>query len=368
VRPLSCEKTTLEKFFAAVVFVGLSLISTHSNFAAGQDPRQNSSDDSAYEALPAKVADPSDNPRSPAKVELGKTLFFDPRLSRTGTVSCNTCHNLMGPGIDGTPVSTGVEGKLGTRNAPTVWNSALHTVQFWDGRAASLEEQAKGPLTKDVEMGQPNEAAVVERVESIPGYEPLFKKAFPKETKPVTIDTLVKAIAAFERTLLTPNSPFDRYMRGHKQALGPQALKGMALADEIGCSACHMGPDLSAPADLPMGVGFYQIFPKHSDNEYVRKYNLAQDLGRFEQTKLEKDKHKWRVPTWRNVALTAPYFHNGSVKTLDEAVRVMAKTQLDRDLNDDEVASLVAFLKSFTGERPHIAMPRLPDTVGRSFQ
>ncbi len=314
----------------------------------------------ALEALPATPPIPADNPMSAAKIALGQQLYFDPRLSVDGTVSCNSCHNVMSNGTDNRPVSIGVGGQKGGRSAPTVWNAAFLSVQFWDGRAASLEEQAKGPILNPIEMGMPSAAATVARIQSIPGYAHAFAQVFAGKT-PVTYEHIAMAIAAYERTLLTPNSAFDRYMKGDKKALSAQALRGMKLVEQTGCTGCHMGPDFAGPA-LPQGSGFYQKFPTFENNDYVQKYHLKDDMGRYAVTKNVNDQHLWRVPSWRNVALTAPYFHNGSVATLEEAVRVMAKTQLDKTLSDGDVADIVAFLNSLTGEFPIQKMPRLPQT------
>ncbi len=319
----------------------------------------------ALNALPAKVPVPADNPQSPAKIELGKTLYFDPRLSHDGTISCNSCHNVMADGADGRPVGVGVRGQRGGRGSPTVWNSAYNTVQFWDGRAASLEEQAKGPLTNPVEMGMKDHDLVISRIKEIPGYVEMFKKAFGAKAE-INIDNTAKAIASFERTLVTPNSPFDKYKKGNKKAMSASAVKGMKLVDEIGCTSCHVGDNFNGEG-FKMGEGNYQPFPQIPGSKYDKQYDLLSDTGRFEVTKNAEDKNKWRVPTWRNVALTAPYFHNGKVATLDEAVRVMAKTQLDVDLKDDQVTDIVAFLNALTGEFPKISMPRLPMTPGKTL-
>ncbi len=316
----------------------------------------------AFQPLPEKAPEPADNPGTAAKIELGKQLYFDPRLSLDGTVSCNSCHNVMASGTDNKATSAGVAGKHGGRSAPTVWNAAFLSVQFWDGRADTLEDQAKGPILNPVEMAMPSEAAVIERLQKIPGYVSQFESVFGKNG--LTYDNLAKAIAAFERTLITPNSPVDRYLKGDKSALSAAAQRGMKAFEEVGCVACHNGVNFSGP-QLPVGQGFYQRFPTFS-SKYDKQYQLTADKGRFEATKKEADKHMWRVPTLRNVALTAPYFHNGSVKTLDEAVRVMAKAQLSKDLDDRQVADIVAFLNGLSGEFPQVAMPRLPDTPNSS--
>lgn len=315
----------------------------------------------AFEPLPDTAPAPKDNPTTPAKVELGKQLFFDPRLSADGTVSCNSCHNVMSSGTDNRAVSVGVDGKRGGRSAPTVWNAAFLSTQFWDGRAATLEDQAKGPILNPIEMGMPHQQAAVDRIASISGYRDQFTKIFGGDN-PVNYDNIAKAIAAYERTLITPNSPLDKYLKGDKTALNDDAKQGMQLFAELGCNSCHSGPAFAGPATLSSGQGFFQKFPTF-DSEFTAKHKLDEDKGRFEVTKNAEDKNLWRVPTLRNIALTAPYFHNGSVKTLDEAVRVMAKAQLNKELDDKQVAKLVAFLNSLTGEFPSQTMARLPETT-----
>lgn len=319
----------------------------------------------AMEALPSKPPVPADNPLTSAKIELGKQLYFDPRLSKDGTISCNSCHNVMAGGEDGRPHSVGIRGQHGGRSAPTVWNAAFLSVQFWDGRRNTLEDQAKGPLTNPIEMGMEDHDAVMARIKKIPGYVEAFQKAFPKESGP-TIDQLAKAIASYERTLITGGSPYDQYLKGNKKALSASAVRGMGLVQSVGCTSCHSGPVFAGPP-LPVGTGFFQKFPMFPGSDYDKKYELTQDKGRFEVTKNEADRNMFRVPTWRNVAVTAPYFHNGKVKTLDEAIRVMAKTQLNRDLKDDEVKDIQAFLEGLTGKFPEQKMPRLPETPGESL-
>ena len=318
-----------------------------------------------WQALPDKAPTPADNPPSEAKIELGKTLYFDPRLSEHGTLSCNSCHNLMAAGDDNRPNSIGMHDARGGRSAPTVWNSAFYSVQFWDGRAATLEDQAKGPMVNPVEMGMGTLDVAMGRLQKIPGYQTQFAAAFPGEAKPITADNAAKAIAAFERTLITPNSPYDRFVKGEKTALNEQQVRGMDSFAELGCTACHSGANFSGPT-LPVGTGFFMKFPTFPGSEFDAKYDLVKDNGRYEVTKQEADRHLFRVPTLRNIALTAPYFHTGTVPTLDLAVRVMAKTQLDKELTDAQAGDLVAFLNALTGEFPQIAMPRLPGTPNMS--
>jgi len=334
-------------------------------FAAAISLTAISANAAPFEPLPKTAPAPATNPSTPAKIKLGKQLFFDPRLSKSGNISCNSCHNVMLGGDDNRPVSIGFHGKEGGRSAPTVWNAAFLSVQFWDGRAASLEDQAKGPLTNPIEMAMDSNDFVVDRIARIPGYVEQFKSVFGG-AKPVNIDNVAKAIAAYERTLITPDSPFDRFLRGDKKAITPAAERGMKLVQTVGCMTCHQGPNFAGPK-LPVGQGFFMKFPTIPGSEYDSKYKLADDPGRYEATKKEADRGMWRVATWRNIALTAPYFHNGSVKSLDEAVRVMAKTQLNKTLKDEEVSDIVAFLNTLTGKFPEQTIPRLPETMNQSF-
>ncbi|MEJ2403302.1 MAG: cytochrome-c peroxidase [Candidatus Thiodiazotropha sp.] len=315
-----------------------------------------------WQALPKSAPQPADNPSTPEKVELGKMLFFDPRLSSNGTVSCFSCHNVMEGGDDHRTTSIGVHGQAGGRNAPTVWNAAFHSVQFWDGRAASLEDQAKGPPANPIEMGMSDLDAVADRIQKIPGYRPYFDRAFGSG-EDITIDNIAKAIAAYERTLITPDSPYDQYVRGEQKALDEQQIRGMQTFADVGCTACHSGANFDGPT-LPVGQGFYQKFPTYTDNEYVTRYGLMNDTGRMSSTGSEADKNMWRVPTLRNLAYTAPYMHTGSVKTLPEAVRVMSRTQLGKTLKDTQVEDIVAFLGALNGAFPEQIMPRLPATPG----
>jgi cytochrome c peroxidase len=307
--------------------------------------------------FPEQVPVPADNPMSKEKIELGRKLFFDTRLSKSNKISCNSCHNVLKAGDDGLPRSPGHEGKLGGRNSPTVWNSAFYSVLFWDGRAASLEEQAKGPIINPIEMGMVSHDVLIELISKVPTYAKEFEKAFGPGK--ITLENMVKAIASYERTLITPNSPYDKFIQGDQKALNASARRGMKLVETVGCTTCHNGPMFSGPT-MAAGQGFYQKFPLIPGSEYEKKYRFSEDLGRYTVTKNDADKNMWRVPTWRNVAITGPYFHNGTVAKLDEAVRVMAKTQLGKTLPENEVNDIVEFLKSLTGERPKQTKPKLP--------
>ncbi|WP_027158581.1 cytochrome-c peroxidase [Methylobacter luteus] len=313
---------------------------------------------SAWEALPTAAPEPADNPSSEAKIELGQILYHDPRLSSTGTVSCASCHNTMLGGDDNRPNSMGVNGQTGGRSAPTVWNAAFSKVQFWDGRAASLEDQAAGPVTNPIEMGMKNWDDVVARLKAIDGYQELFESAFGKDS--ISKENATRAIAAYERTLITPNSPYDKYVRGDESALTAQQIRGMQKFEEVGCTSCHSGPAFN-------GEGAFQKFPVADNGFFEAQHHFKKDKGLAEVSKNPADEHLWKVPTLRNVALTAPYFHNGSVKTLDSAVNVMAKLQLGKDLTKEETADIVAFLKALTGEFPRQKMPALPGTHGTTL-
>ncbi len=314
--------------------------------------------------LPAAVPVPADNPLTEPKAALGRQLYFDNRLSLNGSVSCNSCHDLTAGGGDHRPVSVGALGKPGTRNAPTVWNVAYQTVLYWDGRARSLEEQLRSHLFDSTTMALPDLAELIARINRIPGYRAQFESVFGK-TDPVTLDTVAKSLATYLRTLRTPDSAFDRYIKGDKKALTAQAQRGLATFRDIGCMSCHFGVNFAGPAPGPflkMGDGFYELFPNFLGSPYDESYGLTQDIGRVSYSGDPGEKYMWRVPLLRNVALTAPYFHNGSVSTLSEAVRVMARVELNLTLKDAEVRDIVAFLESLNGIKPAQNLPTLPAT------
>ena len=320
----------------------------------------------AWDALPTVAPAPADNPTTQARVDLGRMLYHDPRFSETGTISCASCHNLMEGGDDHRPTSIGVHGAKGGRNAPTVFNAAFLTSQFWDGRAPTLEAQAKGPIVNPVEMGMKSLGSAVDRIRGIPGYAPYFAAAFgPGDV--ITIDNAADAIAAFERTQITPGSAYDRYAQGDATALTAQQQRGLQAFADIGCQACHSGVVFAGPP-LPMGTPFLQKFPIRTDSPYVAKYDLMADKGRYESTKAPADEYLWRVPQLRNLTYTAPYLHNGSVKSIPEMVRLMAAVQLGVPVTDAQVADVTAFLEGLTGEFPREVMPRLPPTPGDLLQ
>jgi cytochrome c peroxidase len=288
-----------------------------------------------WQALPTVAPSPEDNPQTPAKIALGKKLFFDKRLSLDNTVSCASCHELSTEkgGTDGLPVSIGIDQQQGSRNAPTVLNAAFQRVLFWDGRAASLEEQAKGPIINPIEMGMPSHALLVERLDNFSEYKDAFSKAFPEQPE-ININNIAKAIASFERILITPDTPYDRFIQGDSTALSSSQLRGMALFESIGCVQCHSGANFSGAA-IGEQTSAFRIFPAVSIEHYETRYRLSDDHG-LVQNKANADKGVWRIPSLRNVTLTAPYFHNGSVESLEEAVRIMAAVQLNMALSDTE--------------------------------
>lgn len=291
-----------------------------------------------FKILPA-VAESKANPVTPEKIRLGKILFFDTRLSRTGNNSCNSCHDLGTYGVDNQPTSVGDAGKQGGRNSPTVFNAALQNMQFWDGRAVDVEEQAGMPILNSVEMAIPHKGFLIDRLSSIKLYQGLFKAAFPVERKPMTYENLQKAIAAFERTLLTP-SRFDRYMAGDTSALTMEEKLGLRVFAESGCTSCHNG--------VGVGGGILQKFGLVTDYRTLTNSQPG-DEGRKQVTHKEQDKDVFKVPALRNVAGTYPYFHDGSIASLDTAVKIMGKAQLNKNLSDIQVKQIAAFLNSLSG-------------------
>lgn len=298
-----------------------------------------------FQPMPAEMASDK-NPVTEAKIALGRALYYDPRLSKNQDISCNTCHDLARYGVDGQPTSSGHKAQRGGRNSPTTYNAALHVAQFWDGRAEDVEAQAKGPVLNPVEMAMPDADSVVKVLKSIPGYADLFAAAFPGQADPVSYDNAAAAIGAFERRLVTP-APFDRFLAGDATALAADQLAGLATFLDTGCATCHNGPAL--------GGGMYQKLG------LVKPYETA-DTGRAGVTKNDAEKFFFKVPSLRNITETGPYFHDGQVATLDDAVRLMADHQLGRSLADAQLAEIRAFLGSLKGELPveYIAQPALP--------
>ncbi|MDR1853569.1 MAG: cytochrome-c peroxidase [Azoarcus sp.] len=294
--------------------------------------------DEPIQPLAAPVA------KNPALVELGKKLFFDPRLSRSGAISCNFCHNLSMGGSDNLKTSIGHNWQQGPINSPTVLNSSLAIAQFWDGRAADLKAQAGGPIANPKEMASTHEIAVG-ILKSIPGYVAEFKTVFGSGG--IDIGRVTEAIAAFEETLVTPDSRFDQWLKGDDKALNKRELAGYELFRDSGCVACHNGPAAGGTSFQKMGV--------------VEPYVTANPAtGREGVTGDDADRFNFKVPTLRNVELTYPYFHDGEADTLEKAVTTMGKLQLGRKFTDKEVADIVAFLKTLTGKQPAFELPHLP--------
>ena len=288
------------------------------------------------------VADNPDNPITPEKVNLGRTLYFDKRLSKEGNISCNSCHNLETYGVDNQPTSPGDAGERGGRNSPTVLNAAYHFAQFWDGRAKDVEEQAGGPILNPIEMAMPDQEFVIKRLQGIKGYQEMFAAAFPGQEQPINYANLQKAIAAFERKLITP-SRFDEYLMGYEETLSADEKKGLQTFMDVGCTACHSGTVL--------GGQMYQKFGL-AGNYWDFTHSSKVDNGRFLVTNNEADKYIFKVPSLRNIEKTHPFFHDGSITDLGEAVKVIAKLQLNKDLTDQEVKEIVTFLKTLTGSVP----------------
>ena len=293
-----------------------------------------------------RVMESPDNPLTDAKISLGRVLYYETRMSVSNDISCNSCHLLDEYGVDGQETSPGHDGTFGVRNSPTVYNAALHVAQFWDGREPTVEAQAKGPILNPVEHGMPSAEAVEEVLRGIPAYGPLFAAAFPGEEEPITFDNVAMAIGAFERKLVT-RSHWDRWLMGDGNALNVQERRGADTFIEIGCTTCHMGPNLGGSLYQKMGL--------------VERYPM-EDKGRSEITGSATDEYFFKVPSMRNVVETGPYLHDGSIDSLDEVVRIMAKHQLGKTVTDQQVADMLVFMKALTGKLPaeYIAEPALP--------
>ena len=335
-----------------ILLIAMIILSS-CNQKKSDSPEKKQEKKSEYTALQTKsktffgelpvVAENKNNPVTEEKVLLGKALYFDTILSKNKTQSCNTCHNLDTYGVDNLPTSPGdAKGTLGTRNSPTVLNAALHIAQFWDGREPDVEAQAGGPVLNPVEMGMASEKEVVQRLSNEEKYKQMFAKAFPDDKEPITYENMKKAIGAFERKLITP-SKFDDFIKGDDSALTQTEKEGLQLFFDKGCTTCHSGNAL--------GGNIFQKFGIFADYWSLTKSKKI-DEGKFEVTKNEGDKYIFKSPSLRNVAKTQPYFHDGSIANLNEAVKIMGKAQLNHDLTDQEVEKIVAFLNTLTGEIP----------------
>lgn len=308
-----------------------------------------------FKPIPLNPPKLEGNEATPEKLVLGRMLYFEPRLSASHALSCASCHSIGLGGADNESTSIGHRWQHGGRNAPTVFNAAYNVAQFWDGRAKDLYEQAGGPMINPVEMASPKDH-IAEQLKSLPGYAAYFAKAFPGSSDPITPENVQKAISVFEATLITPNAPFDKYLRGDNNALSGDEKAGLRLFMDKGCSTCHSGVNI--------GGGMYAKFGTQSSPG--PKLLPPGDLGRFTVTKNEADRYAFKVPTLRNITLTAPYFHTGQVWDLSEATNIMAKVQLGIELKPDETAKIVKFLGSMTGDHPQVVVPALPASDART--
>lgn len=306
---------------------------------------------SYFTPIPMAAEAPEGNVLTRDRIELGKMLWFDPRLSRSWVFSCNSCHNLAMGGVDGLETSIGHGWAAGPRNSPTVFNAIFNVAQFWDGRAADLFEQAMGPIQAAVEMNNTPDR-VIETLASMTGYVQAFEAAFPGEDAPITFENVARAIEAFEATLITPNSRFDQFLKGNLAVLSEQELRGLEAFIGEGCVTCHQGVNLGGEEYYPFGLverPGADILP-------------PDDRGRFEVTRTAIDDYVFRAAPLRNIAITAPYFHSGAVWDLETAVAVMGVAQLGAELTEDQVADITAFLRTLTGEVPRVEFPVLPET------
>lgn len=305
-----------------------------------------------FRPIPPKPPELPGNPATIAKIELGKMLFFEPRLSAEHNIACATCHQIGLGGADGRPVAIGHNWQKTSRNTPTILNAVFNTAQSWDGRAKDLAEQSGRPITSAIAMGNTREG-VEATLRAIPGYRDFFAWAFPGEAEPVTFENVEKALAVFQATLITPDSPFDRYLLGDETALSAEEKEGLALFIDKGCATCHQGINLGGDRYAPFGV------VQKPGAEFLP----PDDKGRLMVTRTPDDAYRFKVPSLRNVALTAPYFHSGSSWDLEQAVAVMGSAQLGITLTANETKKIAAFLVSLTGRQPSIVLPVLPPSA-----
>ncbi|MGQ7792217.1 cytochrome-c peroxidase [Faunimonas sp. B44] len=328
-----------------------------SAFAQQPDDDLHEAATALFQPIPSMVPEVKGNPVTREKVTLGRMLFFDPRLSASGILSCNSCHNLAMGGDDNLETSIGHGWQKGPRNSPTVLNAIFNVAQFWDGRAEDLRSQAVGPIQAGVEMAAEPEV-VIATLKSIPEYVDRFTAAFPGETDSVTFDNLAKAIEAYEATLITPGSRFDQFLEGNQVVLTDQEKEGLRLFMDTGCAGCHNGINVGGQEYYPFGVverPGADILPRN-------------DKGRFAVTQTASDEYVFRAVPLRNVALTAPYFHSGKVWDLEQAVAIMATSQLGAELDGEQVKAITAFLHTLTGEQPEVTLPILPVSTSETPQ
>ncbi len=330
----------------------IALFTTTVSYAADPDTDLMTKAKSIFGPLPASMPS-TDNPITPEKVKLGSVLFWEPRISVDGTVSCAKCHPPGLYAVDGLRKSVGNHCKENPRNDPTILNAASQISEHWIGNRTSVEDQAKQALIGPPSFGMPNYESVEKILKGMKGYVAMFKAAFPGDKNPVTVDNFAKAIGAFERTLVTP-APFDDFMQGKGGSLTSQQKRGLATFMETGCMTCHFSPFVGGQMYQKFGV--FEPYEKYTKSQTV-------DVGRFDVTKNPADKFVFKVPVLRNVAETPPYFHDGSVDKLSDAVVIMAKIQLAKDLPQEQAADIAAFLSSLTGTIPEsiLRVPVLPE-------
>ncbi|MBL7002605.1 MAG: cytochrome-c peroxidase [Gammaproteobacteria bacterium] len=322
----------------AVIYIGFSINQgdpvsvTNNQLESSLVSSYQSYDSAQLQPLPVETS------FNPLKVSLGERLFHEKALSSDGSISCASCHDIKTNGAEKTRFSTGINGAKGKLNSPTVFNSAFNFKQFWDGRVNTLEEQVAGPIHNPIEMGS-NWKEVVDRLKDNAVYRVSFAAVYPKNG--ITAETIADAIATFERTLITPDSKFDQFIKGKKDALSTDELAGFQLFKDYGCVSCHQGVNIGG--NMLQKIGIFKPFIQGQSGN-------REDLGHYNVTNLEKDKYVFKVPSLRNVAVTAPYFHNGSVDDLSEVVSIMGHYQLGRELSDSDIQLLVSFLKTLTGE------------------
>lgn len=335
----------MKRYSAATLLASVALVAP----ALADDAALRETAKDFFEPIPLQAPMLENNVITRDRVDLGAKLFFDPRMSRSGLFSCQSCHNVGIGGVDGLETSVGHGWQAGPRNAPTMLNAVFNVAQFWDGRAPDLAEQAKGPVQAGVEMNNTPDN-VVATLKSMPGYVEGFDAAFPGQPDPISFDNFALAIEAFEATLITPNSRFDQFLQGEDGALSDQEKNGLQLFVDTGCASCHGGINFGGQDYYPFGV--------------VEKPGAAVlpegDKGRFAVSETADDEYVFRAAPLRNIAITAPYFHSGKVWDLKEAVAIMANSQLGAELTDAEVDDITAFLGTLTGEQPEVVHPTLP--------
>lgn len=337
----------MEKIPKPIAFLAIMLVANIAQADQALRDRANA----IFKPIPERVTEVGGQKVIDAQVKLGHKLWFDPRLSRSHLISCNTCHNLSIGGGDNVQVSIGHGWQKGPRNNPTVLNAVFNAAQFWDGRAADLREQAMGPLLAPVEMNNTPER-IEATLKSIPEYVKEFSTTFGGKN-PVTVDNAAHALAAFETTLITPNAPFDRFLKGDDGALSKLQKEGLALFMNSGCTACHNGVNLGGQAYFPFGV------VKRPGADILP----LEDKGRFAVTNTASDEYVFRASPLRNIALTPPYFHSGEVWDIEQAVAIMGDSQLGRKLESSEVEAITDFLRGLTGDQPQVMVPILPPST-----